>query len=139
VDVECGEAAMPDTGDERDWLGRELIDRDGDAIGLIRSVDLDDAGEPAWVRVEIGGSGETTGVVPLAAATLDGPVVRVPYDRALILAAPTIQGPLSSSEGALLAEHYGLDEPATLAPDERARRDYSDTEATGDVGDIGDF
>ena len=145
---------MPDTDDdERGWQGRELIDRDGDAVGLILSVDLDNAGEPAWARVETAGSGVATCVVPLAAATLDGPVVRVPYDRALILAAPTAEGALSSNEEALLVEHYGVDQPATMEPDEPSGNDAGSGEggwddrprweSTGDAsdgdGDDGDW
>lgn len=137
---------MPGMGDdERGWQGRQLIDRGGDVVGLIRSVDLDDAGEPIWARVETGGSGTPTRVVPLAAARVQGPVVRVPYDRALILAAPAVEGPLSSDDQALLARHYGLG-PSSMEPDEPSGdggggdRDHPPSEeATGDVGDIGDF
>jgi len=139
---------MPDIrNDERGWQGRELIDRDGESVGLIQSVDLDDAGKPTWARVETGASGVAIGVVPLAAATIDGPAVRVPYDRALILAAPTVHGPLSSNEEALLAEHYGLDKPVTMAPDEpsegyagsgEGRDDHPHWESAGDASDSDD-
>jgi hypothetical protein len=143
---------MPGKGDdERGWQGRQLLDRDGAVVGRIRSVDLDDAGEPAWARVETGGSGAPTRVVPLAAARVHGPVVRVPYDRALILAAPAVPGRLSGDDEAVLAEHYGLgpgsgerDEPSADAADigdrdDRDRDGRPGRDATGDVGDIGDF
>jgi PRC-barrel domain len=140
---------MPGTGDdERGWQGRQLIDGDGDAVGLIRSVDVDDAGEPAWARVETGGRGAPTRVVPLTAASVHGPVVRVPYDRALILAAPAVHGRLSGDDQAMLAEHYGLRPASTERDEPRADatdigdRDWDDRpgrNATGDVGDIGDF
>jgi uncharacterized protein (TIGR02271 family) len=103
---------MPDIDTVRGWQGRTLVDRDGDRIGSIDAIYLDDhTGEPEWALVNTGLFGTNASFVPLAQATAAGDNVRVPYDKQLVKDAPRIDpdGHLSEAEERQLWRHYGLD------------------------------
>jgi uncharacterized protein (TIGR02271 family) len=103
---------MPDIDTVRGWQGRTLVDRDGDRIGRIEAIYLDDqTGEPEWALVNTGLFGTKASFVPLAQATQTGGDVRVPYDKQLVNDAPTLDpdGHLSEAEERRLWRHYGLD------------------------------
>jgi hypothetical protein len=43
---------MPDVDTVRSWQGSTMVDRDGDKLGTIESIYLDDqTGEPEWALV----------------------------------------------------------------------------------------
>src|SRR5215218_9824555 len=103
---------MPDIDTVRGWQGRTLVDRDGDRIGSIDAIYLDDrTGEPEWALVTTGLFGTKASFVPLAQATPTGDQVRVPYDKQLVKDAPRIDPDqhLSEAEERQLWRHYGLD------------------------------
>jgi uncharacterized protein (TIGR02271 family) len=103
---------MPDIDTVRTWQGRTMVDRDGDRIGTIDAIYLDDqTGQPEWALVNTGLFGTKTSFVPLAQATEAGDDVRVPYDKQLVKDAPRIDpdGHLSEAEERQLWRHYGLD------------------------------
>src|ERR671911_3209120 len=103
---------MPDIDTVRTWQGRILVDRDGDRIGSIDAIYLDDrTGQPEWALVNTGLFGTKASFVPLAQATPAGEEVRVPYDKQLVKDAPRIDpdGHLSEAEERQLWRHYGLD------------------------------
>jgi uncharacterized protein (TIGR02271 family) len=103
---------MPDIDTIRTWEGRTLVDRDGDRIGTIDAIYLDDqTGQPEWALVNTGLFGTKTSFVPLAQATEAGDDVRVPYDKQLVKDAPRIDpdGHLSEAEERQLWRHYGLE------------------------------
>jgi uncharacterized protein (TIGR02271 family) len=103
---------MPDIDTVRTWQGRALVDRDGDRIGSIDAIYLDDqTGEPEWALVNTGLFGTKSSFVPLAQATQAGEDVRVPYDKQLVKDAPRVDpdGHLSEAEERQLWRHYGLD------------------------------
>jgi sporulation protein YlmC with PRC-barrel domain len=101
-----------DLDDVPNWRGRDVIDQDGHAIGVITDIYVDDlTGRPEWATVKSGlFSGRVT-FVPLSQATLHGLRVQVPYNRSHIHEAPNIDadGHLSADEEAGLYRHYGLD------------------------------
>src|SRR5918995_3190153 len=103
---------MPDLDTVRGWQGRTLLDRDGNRIGSIDAIYLDDqTGQPEWALVNTGLFGTKASFVPLAQATPTDQDVRVPYDKQLVKDAPRIDpdGHLSEAEERQLWRHYGLD------------------------------
>jgi uncharacterized protein (TIGR02271 family) len=94
------------------WQGRTLVDRDGDKIGSISDIYIDEqSGRPEWALVNTGLFGTRHSFVPLASATEQGDQVSVPFEKSLVKDAPSIEpdGALSESEEAELYRHYGLD------------------------------
>jgi uncharacterized protein (TIGR02271 family) len=103
---------MPDIDTVRTWEGRTLVDRDGNRIGTIDAIYLDDqTGQPEWALVNTGLFGTKSSFVPLAQATQTDQDVRVPYDKQLVKDAPRVDPDqhLSEAEEQELWRHYGLD------------------------------
>jgi uncharacterized protein (TIGR02271 family) len=103
---------MPDLDTVRGWQGRTLVDRDGDRIGTIDAIYLDDqSGQPEWALVTTGLFGTKASFVPLTQATPTDQDVRVPYDKQLVKDAPRVDPDqhLSEAEERQLWRHYGLD------------------------------
>ena len=102
---------MPTMEEVRNWRGGTVVDRDGDKIGSIDEVYMDqDTGEPEWLAVKTGLFGTRLSFVPLADASRSGDEVRVPYEKARVKDAPKVDpdGELSQREEASLYSHYGL-------------------------------
>jgi uncharacterized protein (TIGR02271 family) len=103
---------MPDIDTIRTWQERTMVDRDGDRVGRIDAIYLDDqTGQPEWALVNTGLFGTKSSFVPLTQATQTGDDVRVPYDKQLIKDAPRIDPDqhLSEAEERQLWRHYGFD------------------------------
>jgi PRC-barrel domain len=104
----------------RGWLGRVMVDRDGNRLGEITDIYLDRETErPEWAVVRTGLFGTRSTFVPLAEAAEAGDQVQVPHERTAVKAAPNIEaeGQLSEAEEAELYRHYGLDYDAVTADD----------------------
>ena len=103
---------MPDVDTVRGWQGATMVDRDGDKIGTIESIYVDDqTGEPEWALVNTGLFGAKSTFVPIAQASGRGDQVQVPYAKQLVKDAPNMDpdGHLSEAEEQQLWRHYGLD------------------------------
>jgi uncharacterized protein (TIGR02271 family) len=103
---------MPDVDTVRSWQGATMVDRDGDRIGEIDAIYVDDqTGEPEWALVNTGLFGTRSTFVPIAQATARGDQVQVPYEKQRIKDAPNMDpdGHLSEQEEQELWRHYGLD------------------------------
>lgn len=88
-----------------------VIDQDGDKVGKVGQVYLDDAtGQPNWVTVNTGLFGGSETFVPLDEATLDGEDLRVPYTKAFIKDAPNLDADshVDESQEDELYRYYGL-------------------------------
>ena len=99
----------------RSWQGSTMVDRDGDRIGSIDAIYVDDqTGEPEWALVNTGLFGTKSSFVPLAQASGSGDQVQVPYEKQLVKDAPRIDTDqhLSEAEEQQLWTHYGLDDGA---------------------------
>jgi len=96
----------------RELIGRDLTAENGERIGRIGQIFLDDeTGRPEWVTVHTGLFGTNESFVPLTDATSSDQGLTVPYDKSRIKDAPTIDvdaGHLSREEEAQLYEYYGL-------------------------------
>jgi uncharacterized protein (TIGR02271 family) len=103
---------MPDTQTIAQWKGQDLLDTDGDKIGTIDEIYIDQQTEqPEWALVKTGLFGGKGTFVPLSQATPEEGGVRVPYAKSHVKDAPNIEpdGELSQSEERTLYEHYDVD------------------------------
>jgi PRC-barrel domain len=101
-----------DLDDVPNWRGRDLIDQNGHAVGVITDLYVDDAtGRPEWAAVKSGVFSHRVTFVPLSQAAPHGLRVQVPDSKGHIHEAPNIDpdGHLSADEEARLYAHYGLD------------------------------
>jgi uncharacterized protein (TIGR02271 family) len=129
------EQDMPDLDTVRAWQDRIMVDADGDKIGTIEAIYVDDqTGEPEWALVNTGLFGTKSTFVPLAQATPTGDRVQVPYQQQLVKDAPRIDPDqhLSESEEQQLWRHYGLNYGTTTSYDDR------DVTGTGLAGGVVD-
>ncbi|MDH6133200.1 uncharacterized protein (TIGR02271 family) [Kitasatospora sp. MAA4] len=104
--------------DPRDLIGHKAVDRNGDKIGTVDEVYLDDAtGEPEWAAVRTGIFGRDA-FVPLTTSEFSGEELRVPYDKSLIKDSPDfgVGQHLSPAQELQLYRYYGLDSPGAARP-----------------------
>jgi hypothetical protein len=117
-------ADLPTQSDFQDfeaWAGRDVLAPDGDRLGAVDVIFLDEAtGVPEWVLVSLD---DGAAFVPLAGATVEERSIRVGQDAERVHAAPRPDAgdTLSVAEEKRLYEHYGLDysqaESATVLPE----------------------
>ncbi|WP_323961632.1 DUF2382 domain-containing protein [Arthrobacter sp. JZ12] len=91
--------------------GGKVIDSDGDKIGSVGQIYLDDhTNNPSWVTVNTGLFGSNESFAPLEGATLEGNDIRVAHQKAKVKDAPNVapDGHLSEQEEAELYRYYGL-------------------------------
>lgn len=106
---------MPTTNDVRAWREQDLFGSDGDKLGTIEEIYLDnESGEPEWALVTTGMFGTKQSFVPLRDASASDEGVTVPFDKSTVKDSPKMDpdGQLSESEEAELYRHYGLDHSA---------------------------
>ena len=100
------------THDVTEWRGRTVVDRDGDKVGKLEEVYLDEqTGRPEWALVNTGLFGSKSSFVPLAGAAPAGDDVQVQFEKGHVKDAPSVDTgqELSQDEEAALYAHYGLD------------------------------
>ncbi|MEV7600743.1 PRC and DUF2382 domain-containing protein [Kitasatospora sp. NPDC089797] len=104
--------------DPRDLIGHKAVDRNGDKIGTVDEVYLDDAtGQPEWAAVRTGIFGRDA-FVPLTTSEFSGDELRVPYDKSLVKDSPDfgVGQHLSPAQELQLYRYYGLDTPVDGRP-----------------------
>lgn len=115
-----------------------VIDQDGDKVGKVGQVYLDDAtGQPNWVTVNTGLFGGSETFIPLDEATQDGDDLRVPYTKAFIKDAPNLDADshVDESQEDELYRYYGLQGGGDRVRDGRdGRVDGRDAAAAGAAG-----
>jgi uncharacterized protein (TIGR02271 family) len=122
--------------------GGNVLDNDGDKIGGVGQVFLDDrSGRPEWVTVKTGFFGTGESFVPLRQADVTGNDIRVPYDKDKVKDAPRISdsdGHLSEDEENTLYTYYGIaDDDASYVggrSDVDTTYDSDDVRTTGGPG-----
>ncbi|MET8628793.1 DUF2382 domain-containing protein [Kitasatospora sp. NPDC004669] len=105
------EARVQTDIDPRDLIGHKAVDRNGDKIGTVDEVYLDDAtGQPEWAAVRTGVFGRDA-FVPLATSEFSDNELRVPYDKSLVKDSPDfgVGQHLSPAQELQLYRYYGLD------------------------------
>jgi PRC-barrel domain protein len=102
----------------KQYIGKTLFDDDGNKIGKIGTIFLDDAsGRPEWVTVSTGLFGTNESFVPAAGASVRDDGLSVPYSKDLVKDAPNVevdQGRLSTDEEANLYRYYGVENSDTI-------------------------
>ena len=91
------------------WAGRDVLAPDGDRLGAVDQIFLDEAtGTPEWVLVSLD---DGAAFVPLAGATVEERSIRVGQDAERVQAAPRPEAgeTLSVADEKRLYEHYGLE------------------------------
>jgi|tagenome__1003787_1003787.scaffolds.fasta_scaffold20540448_1 uncharacterized protein (TIGR02271 family) len=111
-------------------IGNTAVDNDGDKLGKVGQVYLDDeTGRPEWATVNTGLFGTHESFVPLSDATVSDGTLRVPYEKAKVKYAPRVdaeQGHLSPEEEAELYRYYGVS-MGTTGTDSTGTAGHADT------------
>lgn len=97
--------------DVRPLVGGELVDADGDKVGRIEDIYLDNETQrPEWVLVHTGLFGRKLSYVPLTGAGSSDGKLTVGFKESKIKGAPTIEpdAELTPDEEASLYSHYGI-------------------------------
>ena len=95
-----------------DWQGRTLKDRNGDKIGTIETLYVDEqTDKPEWALVHTGLFGTKSSFVPLAGASPSGDDVIADVDAQQVKDAPKMSSDeeLSEQQEVELFRHYGID------------------------------
>jgi sporulation protein YlmC with PRC-barrel domain len=130
--------------DVKTWVGRTMVDADGDKIGKVENIFMDrQTGEPEWAAVKTGLFGLKHSLVPIRDAEPTGDdQIRVPFQKEQVKDAPRVDpdDDLSPEEERRLWEHYGRSDYDEWQGDDRtsgldlpAERSTTAT-ATGDSG-----
>ena len=92
------------------WRGATVIDRDGEKVGTLKELYLDQDDRPAWAAVETGLFGLRQSFVPLEGATALDDQVQVPFAKDQVKDAPNIDPDthLTDDEETRLHDHYGV-------------------------------
>jgi uncharacterized protein YndB with AHSA1/START domain len=113
--------SLPAEHTHEHWIGRKVVDRDGEEVGDITDIFYDDVtGQPEWLTVSTGWFGTDESFVPIAGTVNQGERLQVDWDIEQIKGAPT-RGPeshLDAAEEERLYSHYGFD-PAASTYDAR--------------------
>jgi uncharacterized protein (TIGR02271 family) len=98
--------------DIKQAIGRSAYDSNGDKIGSVGHIFLDDeTGQPEFASVNTGLFGMKETFIPLASATMQDDRLVVPFTKDQVKDAPNVDvdsGHLDQSEERRLYEHYGL-------------------------------
>jgi len=95
----------------RDARGVPVVAADGDQIGKVEEVFLDDTtGQPEWIGIGTGFFGTKRVLVPVASAEFDASAIRVPYAKDQVKDSPDIDGDEIAEETEReLYAYYGLE------------------------------
>jgi stress response protein YsnF len=131
----------------RDIIGTTAYGADGEKIGKIGQVFLDDqTGRPEFVTIQTGLFGTSESFAPLAAASMAGDRLTVPFTKDQVKDAPNVAldgGHIDQAEERRLYEHYGMSYSESVSdsglpdaglPDAGLRDDALDYEANRPSG-----
>lgn len=106
-------------------LEATAYDRDGDKIGGVSGVYLDDqTGEPMWVTVNTGFFGLSSSFAPLAGSSLDGDRLTLAADKDAVKDAPNVDedGHITREQEDELYRYYQVDTASVEGDRMRTRR-----------------
>ena len=83
---------MTTTHTPESLLGRKAVDLQGDKIGSVGQVYVNDAtGRPDWVTINTGFFGLRESFAPLQGSSFDGENLVLPFDKEVVKSAPDIE------------------------------------------------
>ena len=103
------EAAMTTSPDPQEYIHRAAVDPEGNRIGKVSKVYLDDhTGQPLWVLVETGLFGTRDSFAPIHGSRIDGERVMLAVSKDQVKDAPNIDrdAHVSESEEDALRQYY---------------------------------
>ena len=103
------ETAMTNSHDPPDYIHRAAVDAEGNRIGKISQMYLDEqTGKPQWVLVETGLFGTRQSFAPFRGSKLDGELVVLAVSKDQVKDAPNIDSDqkFSDSEQEALRQYY---------------------------------
>ena len=132
---------MLDVQDARSIMGATAYGSDGDKIGKVGQVFLDDqSGRPEFVTVNTGLFGTNETFIPVSGASFSSDRLEVPYTKDKVKGAPNVgvdSGHLDESEEQRLYEYYGMGYDSTAGYSDTTTTGYTDTTTTGTTGTVG--
>jgi len=124
------------TTDLEQYVGYEVVDRDGNKIGTLDCLWTDDTGQPAFVGVRTGWFLGKTHVVPAQSVEVSNQRerLRLPYTEEKVRNAPAYDADydISDAEEDEVNRYYGL--PQGMASSARRSTASADVAATGSAG-----
>lgn len=129
----------------QELVNATAYDRDGDKLGAVKEVFINDAsGQPDFVEVGHGLFGMSSSLVPLRGHRLEGENLKLAFDKERIKDAPEISddAQLTEEDQNTIYRHYELDSVdnyETYEPDrfDQSREDYDGREPYGNVVNTG--
>jgi len=118
--------------DLQGWIGHTAVDQQGDKIGKVEEIYVDDvSGQPEWLAIKTGLFGAKLTFAPIAGATTAGDDLQLPYTKDLVKDAPNVDadGHLEPEEQAALYRHYGRNDYEGAETGQRDRA--AETETVG--------
>ena len=101
---------MNTTPEPKEYIHRAAVDPDGNRIGKVSKVYLDDqTGQPQWILVETGLFGTRDSFAPVHGSRIDGERVVLAVSKDQVKDAPSIEkdAHISKSEEDTLRQYYG--------------------------------
>ena len=111
--------------DVQQFIGRTAVDSEGNKVGKIGQVYLDErSGLPLWVTIATGMLGTRQSFAPIDGSGFDGDQVRLAVSKDLVKDAPSLDedGRIDASEQEALYRHYADDLGRSRADGVRRRR-----------------
>jgi uncharacterized protein (TIGR02271 family) len=129
---------MPEATDVLEWRGRTAVDADGQKLGSIEQIYLDnETDRPEWALIHTGMFARRSSFMPLEGATSEGDQIRAPFSKDQVEDAPQMDADseLSQQDEAALYAHYGIPYSESRSdsglPQGGAGRDVSGPETDG--------
>ncbi|HYX87499.1 MAG TPA: PRC-barrel domain-containing protein [Gaiellales bacterium] len=120
---------MPSPIYTHEWHGLDVKAEDGEKIGAVEDVYVDDVtGEGEFILVRGGIFGSRKSLVPLTGVVrVNDGALRVPYPKPMVRAAPGVEADaeLTAEEESQLYAHYGMDYVAAAGGTLRPGHDYA--------------
>jgi hypothetical protein len=106
-------SALPSLSEARDWIGHQVDDAGGTAVGQVHGLFVDaTTGEPTWLIVKQGRFGGSLVSVPLRDCAAAAGRVWVAHPRETIRSSPVVDPtrPLLREHELTICGHYGIGE-----------------------------
>ena len=137
---------MSNPNDVQNWIGHTAVDADGNKIGKIGQIYLDDStGSPTWVTVSTGMFGTKESFAPLYGSSVSGEDLKLAVTKDLVKDAPNVDADQHMDDNDIdaLLNHYeghlGTTDNSVTDTTVNQHKDYAGTEQTGaaQTGEVG--